>query len=286
MIPELSGMEHIGNTILDTSTRGLQRLQSMWQQHRELGHGAAPDVCVIEIKGRHFEATKAYLTRSSHFFKAIFDGEIQVEVVNRGTYVLRDRDPVAFECLLTFMKYGHVPIPSPVDWRIIEAEAYFYGINGLSSFVPEVLQLNVGGQIFDTTRATLLKAPHFERLFQSPQELIRDDVGRIFIDLDPTYFGAILSILRTDPNWNFTEKSGLLLKGLFKDANHATITAEIGRYGIFLPHTLIQWLVDHDVQGEKDQAAPVTTGGLLKKKDGTGTVLQNVMKKVQERSTG
>mmetsp|Transcript_28126 Transcript_28126/g.36857 ORF Transcript_28126/g.36857 Transcript_28126/m.36857 type:complete len:303 (+) Transcript_28126:137-1045(+) len=277
-----SRMDHLGSTLLDTSTRGVSAIQGMWKHIREISKESSPDLILVEIKGHTFEVMKAFLIKNSHYFKALFEGEIPSERTVSGAYILRDRDPRAFQCLVTFMKYGFIEIPSPVDWRILEAEAYFFGIN-ISEFIPEVMQLNVGGTIFHTTKTTLSKSPHFERMFQNPLELLRDTSGRIFIDQDPTYFGAVLAIFRTNPNWNFYEKSGALLQSLFKGANHNVIASELGQYGILLPHMLIQWLIDQESDsGQLPRIQENSPSGLstIAKRD---SLLGNVIKKVQDQ---
>merc|ERR1712223_1725903 len=62
------------------------------------------------------------------------------------------------------------------------------------------IKLNVGGQIFTTTRCTLTKDPEsfLFRLCQETSDLEsqKDDVGAYLIDRDPNYFTPILNYLR------------------------------------------------------------------------------------------
>jgi len=63
--------------------------------------------------------------------------------------------------------------------------------------VDHLVNLNVGGQHFTTTRATLLqhKGSYFEAMLTSNYNQ-RDANGEYFIDCDPTYFGLVLDFLR------------------------------------------------------------------------------------------
>ncbi|KAG9272562.1 BTB/POZ domain-containing protein KCTD8 [Astyanax mexicanus] len=65
---------------------------------------------------------------------------------------------------------------------------------------PEVIELNVGGQVYVTKRATLLSVPdtplHAMFARRAPRELPRDSRGRFFIDRDGFLFRYVLDFLR------------------------------------------------------------------------------------------
>lgn len=65
---------------------------------------------------------------------------------------------------------------------------------------PEVLELNVGGQVYVTKRSTLVSVPDttLHAMFTrcTPRELPRDSRGRFFIDRDGFLFRYILDFLR------------------------------------------------------------------------------------------
>uniref|UniRef100_A0A8C7XN68 BTB/POZ domain-containing protein KCTD3 n=1 Tax=Oryzias sinensis TaxID=183150 RepID=A0A8C7XN68_9TELE len=73
--------------------------------------------------------------------------------------------------------------------------------NGSSSppGVGEIVQLNVGGSRFSTSRQTLMWIPDsfFSSLLSGRISTLRDETGAIFIDRDPTAFAPILNFLRT-----------------------------------------------------------------------------------------
>ncbi|XP_066515302.1 BTB/POZ domain-containing protein KCTD12.2 [Hoplias malabaricus] len=81
---------------------------------------------------------------------------------------------------------------------------------------PELVELNVGGQVYVTRRSTLLSVPDslLGRMFgqQEPAELSTDSKGRFFLDRDGFLFRYILDYLRDGklvlPDY-FRERAGL-----------------------------------------------------------------------------
>lgn len=81
---------------------------------------------------------------------------------------------------------------------------------------PEIIELNVGGQIYVTRLSTLLSVPNslLWSMFQeqSPSALSRDSKGRFFIDRDGFLFRYVLDYLRDKnlalPEY-FKERAGL-----------------------------------------------------------------------------
>ncbi|KAL0176327.1 hypothetical protein M9458_028657, partial [Cirrhinus mrigala] len=73
-------------------------------------------------------------------------------------------------------------------------------ISEVSSPYPEVVELNVGGQVYVTKRSTLVSVPDttLHTMFTrcSPHELPRDSRGRFFIDRDGFLFRYVLDFLR------------------------------------------------------------------------------------------
>ncbi|KAK1804132.1 hypothetical protein P4O66_020172 [Electrophorus voltai] len=73
-------------------------------------------------------------------------------------------------------------------------------ISEVSSPFPEVIELNVGGQVYVTKRTTLLSVPdttlHSMFTRRAPRELPRDSRGRFFIDRDGFLFRYVLDFLR------------------------------------------------------------------------------------------
>ncbi|XP_028816136.1 BTB/POZ domain-containing protein KCTD8 [Denticeps clupeoides] len=73
-------------------------------------------------------------------------------------------------------------------------------ISEMSSPYPEVVELNVGGQVYVTKRSTLVSVPDttLHAMFTrcTPRELPRDSRGRFFIDRDGFLFRYVLDFLR------------------------------------------------------------------------------------------
>lgn len=63
----------------------------------------------------------------------------------------------------------------------------------------DIVELNVGGRIFTTTKSTLVASSYFEVMFSGKmQPGARDKEGRIFIDRNPDKFYWVLEWLRCD----------------------------------------------------------------------------------------
>ncbi|GAA6091372.1 BTB/POZ domain-containing protein KCTD12.2 [Tachysurus ichikawai] len=73
-------------------------------------------------------------------------------------------------------------------------------VGSSTSAFPEIIELNVGGQIYVTRHSTLLSVPNslFSSMFKehSSSQLTRDSKGRYFIDRDGFLFRYILDYLR------------------------------------------------------------------------------------------
>lgn len=67
------------------------------------------------------------------------------------------------------------------------------------TFTSDIVNLNVGGTKFSTSRQTLcsIQDSFFSSLLSGRIPSCRDEQGYIFIDRDPKYFSIILNFLRT-----------------------------------------------------------------------------------------
>lgn len=70
----------------------------------------------------------------------------------------------------------------------------------VQQFASNKVRLNIGGQIFETTRSTLLKDPDhmLARMFSGRFEVTRDEHDAVFIDRDSSVFGLVLNFLRSN----------------------------------------------------------------------------------------
>ncbi|CAO4367585.1 unnamed protein product [Caenorhabditis nigoni] len=63
--------------------------------------------------------------------------------------------------------------------------------------MTDIVKLNVGGSIFQTTKSTLTKFDGFFRtMFETGVPVTKDESGAIFIDRDPKHFRLILNFMR------------------------------------------------------------------------------------------
>ncbi|KAM3876644.1 BTB/POZ domain-containing protein KCTD12-like [Diretmus argenteus] len=138
---------------------------------------------------------------------------------------------------------------------------------------PEIVELNVGGQLYVTRLETLTAVPNsllWRRFTQSaPGDLPRDRKGRFFFDRDGFLFRYILDYLR-DPN--------LILPDLFKERKRLLKEADF-----FLLHDLATRLAtdskdghsphnETTTGGDTEPSSPVTVAALQGTKPGYITV--------------
>ena len=64
--------------------------------------------------------------------------------------------------------------------------------------VADIVQLNVGGRVFDTTASTLSVSRFFEPLLEGRMDSGKDRNGRLFIDRDGSLFAILLNYMRTN----------------------------------------------------------------------------------------
>jgi len=127
-----------------------------------------------------------------------------------GPIVKIDCDPAAFSVILNYLRHGVIAIPPHLPFPLVKATASSLGLIEMGKKLEEFeknekgkkewLKLNVGGQIFETTRSTLTCHPtsSLARMFQpnsalSPA-LMEGDVYQV--DACPRAFGVILNWLR------------------------------------------------------------------------------------------
>lgn len=96
--------------------------------------------------------------------------------------------------------------------------------SGKNGSANQWVRLNVGGQIFLTTKTTLSRDTNsfLARLIRDDSELIsdRDETGAFLIDRDPRYFAPVLNYLR---HGKLVLESGLAEEGLLEEAEFYNI---------------------------------------------------------------
>ena len=87
-----------------------------------------------------------------------------------GPIVKIDCDPAAFSVILNYLRHGVIAIPPHLPFPLVKATASSLGLIEMGKKLEEFekedqtnntewLKLNVGGQIFETTRSTLTSHP-------------------------------------------------------------------------------------------------------------------------------
>ncbi len=65
--------------------------------------------------------------------------------------------------------------------------------------VADIVKLNVGGRVFDTTASTLSVSRFFEPLLEGRMDSGKDRNGRLFIDRDGSLFAILLNYMCLEP---------------------------------------------------------------------------------------
>ncbi|EFP09823.1 hypothetical protein CRE_21330 [Caenorhabditis remanei] len=124
-----------------------------------------------------------------------------------------DRDPEHFRLILNFLRDGKVNLPdSDKEVEEILEEAKFYHLIELSNYcthhldrkssrnstpVVDIVQLDIGGTIFKTTKSTLTRFDGmFKTMLDNEISVKKQDFESIFIDRSPKHFDIILNFMR------------------------------------------------------------------------------------------
>ncbi|CAO4371449.1 unnamed protein product [Caenorhabditis nigoni] len=131
-----------------------------------------------------------------------------------------ERDPKHFQLILNFMTDGEIRLPKNTDEleEILE-EAKFFQLEELVKLCEEALErksheipfglvnLNVGGTVFQTTKATLTRFDGmFKTMLNNGISVKINEIDTLFIDRSPKHFDLILNFMR-DGDVEFPENS-------------------------------------------------------------------------------
>jgi len=172
-------------------------------------------VVTLNVGGTKFETTRqTLLTDPGSMLAKMFDpvSPLQPGVMRDGAYFI-DRDPKYFGIILNYLRCRQLILEPDchVSLESIKLEASYFGLRSLEEEIVDKISecekleqsggaefmLNVGGEIFVTTKETLCK--YNSRLSQlvegrCPQQF--DKNGVLFLDEDPKDFAHILRALR------------------------------------------------------------------------------------------
>jgi len=179
------------------------------------------DILVLNVGGTKFETTRQTLLHDpASMLAKMFDpvSPLQPGVMRDGAYFL-DRDPVHFRIVLNYLRSGQLILDKNAHLEAIKTEASFFGLTGLEECISEKIKeasekdkeedtdcdeflLNVGGEIFVTTKETLCKYSNsrLSNIVEGKCRQLFDKNGILFLDEDPKDFAYILRALRNSQN--------------------------------------------------------------------------------------
>eukprot|EP00092_Neocalanus_flemingeri_P021228 GFUD01023002.1.p1 GENE.GFUD01023002.1~~GFUD01023002.1.p1 ORF type:complete len:277 (-),score=86.46 GFUD01023002.1:102-932(-) len=166
----------------------------------------------LNVGGKMFETQLSTLTAypTSTLAKMFKSDLMHNNPVHDGVYCL-DSDPQCFQHILSWLRYGTVSIPNTLDKKMVMMTAKHLGLDDMAKqlekecsgkgAMTDWMKLNVGGTIFETSRATLTSHPtsSLARMFEPnsnlpPATITQDGVYQI--DACPLSFAVILNWLR------------------------------------------------------------------------------------------
>eukprot|EP00092_Neocalanus_flemingeri_P021274 GFUD01023055.1.p1 GENE.GFUD01023055.1~~GFUD01023055.1.p1 ORF type:complete len:295 (-),score=96.88 GFUD01023055.1:88-930(-) len=167
----------------------------------------------LNVGGQIFETQLSTLTAyPTSTLAKIFQSDMMHNdpVRHDGVYHL-DCDPQCFQPILSWLRYGTISIPTSVDIRLVMMAAKHLGLDEMAKqldkecsgrgAMTDWLKLNVGGTMFETSRATLTSHPtsSLARMFEPNSNLppaTTTPDGVFQIDACPQSFSVILNWLR------------------------------------------------------------------------------------------
>jgi len=191
---------------------------------REVETASMNDIIDLNVGGTKFQTTRQTLLHDPNSMLArMFDpvSPLCPGVRRDGAYFL-DRDPIHFRPVINYLRSGQLTLDRDCNVPALLNEASFFGLSGLEAALQEHAKveeervarerqdprigdeflLNVGGEIFVTSKETLCKYSN-SRLANIVEGKVKqqfDKDGILFIDEDPKDFVYILRALRNAPN--------------------------------------------------------------------------------------
>jgi len=116
-----------------------------------------------------------------------------------------DANPDVFSVILDYLRYQTLVIPPKLPEMTVLAQARYFGLDSIvaklqfgeeTEQVKDMIQVNAGGQLFQTSSSTLLKQPN-SRLAEMTRNLVETGNNRLFLDVCPKSFEILLNFLRS-----------------------------------------------------------------------------------------
>jgi len=166
----------------------------------------------LNVGGQVFETELSTLLKfKSSSLAKIFESDILENNPDPAKMYYLDEDPQIFQAILCWLRYGLLPLPTELDKRLVILAAKHLGLDemadsverehAIKSTMTDWIKLNVGGKIFETSRATLTShqdsslARMFEPNSNLPPATITSD-GVYLVDACPVGFSVVLNWLR------------------------------------------------------------------------------------------
>jgi len=167
----------------------------------------------LNVGGKIFETQLSTLARYPNSNLArMFEADVMHNDPEPEEIYYLDADPRCFQHILSFLRYGMFAIPPEMDKKLVMMAAKQLGLDelgkqlekevrGSKEAMTDWLRLNVGGTIFETSRATLTSHPtsSLARMFEPNSNLppaTTTPEGVYLIDACPAGFSVILNYLR------------------------------------------------------------------------------------------
>ncbi|XP_041458151.1 BTB/POZ domain-containing protein KCTD19-like [Lytechinus variegatus] len=160
----------------------------------------------LNVGGKIYRTSRTTLTSIPRsFFSLMLDESIPSAKDEYGNYLI-DRDGNIFRHILNFLRCKKLILPEGFnEFRLLACEADFFQLGTLKEEAlsvigsSEILGLNVGGKVYQTTKETLMREPNgYLATIISEKNLYksRDKDGNFGIDRDGKLFRYVLNFLR------------------------------------------------------------------------------------------
>ena len=166
----------------------------------------------LNVGGQAFETELSTLLKyKSSYLAKLFESDIMENNPDPAKMYYLDEDPQIFQVILGWLRYGLLHLPTDMDKRLVILAAKHLGLDEMAdsverehavkSTMTDWIKLNVGGKIFETSRATLTShqdsslARMFEPNSNLPPATLTSD-GVYLVDACPVGFSVVLNWLR------------------------------------------------------------------------------------------